>query len=81
MLTLAGAILLGLGLPITVGVAFVATNPHAGVSPWMPVIVGGPLILLGYGACAYAAKRYAEAKKLEGGARGLPKKKQRPSVA
>jgi hypothetical protein len=81
LLTLAGAIMLGLGLPITVVLALLAASPSAGLSPWVPPIAGGPLILLGYGICAYAAQRLAEAKKLEAQKGGAPQKEQFKSAA
>jgi hypothetical protein len=80
LLTLAGAILLGFGLPITVVLAFLAASPSAGLSPWVPLIAGGPLILVGYGVCAYAAQRLARAKTLESGAPAAPQKKQSKSA-
>lgn len=80
LLTAAGAIMLGLGLPIVMVLALISVSPGSGVSPWLPPLAGGPLILVGYGICTYAAKRLAEAKKLESGEHAAPQKKQAKSM-
>ena len=64
-MTLVGVILLTCGLPLTLWLCVAALSPTSGISPWLPPLAGGPPILLGYGACAYAARRLAQAKQME----------------
>ena len=64
LLTIAGFILLAIGLPVTLFVA--AQVLHAqGLSPALPAMIGGPPLLLGYLACHFASARMARAKALE----------------
>ena len=65
LLTIAGVILLVIGLPTTLVLALYALAPH-GLSPILPLAVGGPPIILGYVACHYASARLARARDLEG---------------
>ena len=60
----AGMILLGLGFPLTLILAAMAISPE-GLSPALPIIFGGPPVVLGYLACRYASWRLAQAKALE----------------
>ena len=64
LLTTAGLILLALGFPLTLALAWLAMSPE-GLSPILAPTAGGPLILLGYIACDFASKRLARAKALE----------------
>lgn len=66
LLTAAGAILLGVSFPLTllfVGVALAGHSP----SPFMPIVAGGPPILVGYLACHIASRRMARANALDAG--------------
>ncbi|MBS0386332.1 MAG: hypothetical protein JSS00_13410 [Proteobacteria bacterium] len=64
LLTLAGLILLGLGLPLTLYLVSLSLAPH-GLSPVLPVAIGTPPIMLGYIACHFASVRMVKAKALE----------------
>ncbi len=64
LLTVAGVILLAIGLPLTLILAARALAP-SGLSPLLPIAAGGPPIVLGYIACHYASRRLARAKALE----------------
>lgn len=65
LLAIAGVMLLVIGLPVTLVLALHALAPH-GLSPVLPLAVGGPPIILGYVACHYASARLARARDLEG---------------
>lgn len=65
LLTIAGVILLVIGFPATLVLALHALAPK-GLSPILPLVVGGPPIILGYVACHYASARLARARDLEG---------------
>lgn len=64
LLSVAGVILLAIGLPLTLFLATQALAP-SGLSPLLPIAAGGPPIVLGYIACHYASRRLARAKALE----------------
>lgn len=64
LLTLAGAMLIGMGFPLTMILVLFALSPE-GLPPLLPIIVGAPPITLGYIACHYASARLARAKALE----------------
>lgn len=64
LLTTAGLILLGIGFPLTMTLAVMALSPE-GMSPHLPLLIGGPPLTLGYVVCHYASKRLARAKALE----------------
>lgn len=66
LFTVAGAILLALGFPLTLTLAALAMAPD-GVSPFIAAAVGAPFILSGWAACAYASERLARAAQLERG--------------
>jgi hypothetical protein len=61
---LAGAMLLVIGFPLTLALVSLALSPD-GLSPMMPVMVGGPPVLLGYLACRHASSRLVRAKVVE----------------
>ena len=65
LLALAGVILLAIGFPLTLTLVAFAMAPH-GLSPIVPLVAGGPPILLGYVACHFASKRLARARSLHG---------------
>ncbi len=65
LLTMAGLILLVIGFPTTLVLALYALAPR-GLSPILPLAIGGPPIILGYVACHYASARLARARDLEG---------------
>lgn len=64
VLTAFGVILLAIGFPLTLWLASQALAPH-GLTPLLPIVAGGPPILLGYTACHFASKRLARARDLE----------------
>lgn len=66
MLATAGFILLMLGLPLTLVLAWMAMSPDVGLSPVLPAAAGGAPLTLGYLACAFASRRMARAKAIEG---------------
>ena len=66
LLTLAGLILLAIGLPLTLGLALMALSPD-GLSPVMPAAAGAPPLMLGYLACHFASRRMVKARELEQG--------------
>jgi hypothetical protein len=65
LLTIAGVMLLAIGFPVTLVLAAHALAPR-GLSPVLPLAVGGPPIILGYVACHYASVRLSRARDLEG---------------
>ena len=65
LLTTAGLILLAIGFPLTMSLALMAMAPE-GLSPVLPVVVGGPPLLLGYLACHFASRRMQRASAIEG---------------
>jgi hypothetical protein len=64
LLTTAGVILLAIGFPLTMVLAFSALSPD-GVPPILPIVIGFPPLLLGYLACHFASRRMELAKELE----------------
>lgn len=64
LLTLAGVMLIGAGFPLTMVLVLFALSPD-GLPPLLPIIVGGPPLMLGYIACHYASARLTRAKALE----------------
>jgi hypothetical protein len=64
LLTTAGVILLAIGFPLTMVLAFSALSPD-GVPPILPIAVGFPPLVLGYLACHFASRRLERAKELE----------------
>lgn len=66
LLMIAGMILLAIGLPLTLALTMLAISPD-GLSPALPLGVGGPPIMLGYLTCHFASARLAKAKALESG--------------
>ena len=65
LLTIAGAILLGLGFPATLILVAQSLEP-GGMSPVLPFAIGAPPIMLGYIACHFASRRLVKAQMLEG---------------
>lgn len=65
MLATAGIILLVLGFPFTMALAWMAMSPEVDLSPVLPVVAGGTPLTLGYLACAFASRRMARAKALD----------------
>ena len=68
VLSVAGLVLLALGFPVTLFLVALALAPE-GISPVLPVAIGGPPILLGYLLCHAAARRWATAKASESSGR------------
>ena len=64
LLTLAGVMLIAIGFPLTITLALFALSPD-GLPPLLPLVAGGPPLMLGYIACHYASERLARAKALE----------------
>lgn len=64
LLAIAGMLLLAIGFPFTLFLAWLALNGD-GVPPLLPVAAGAPPILLGYFACHFAARRMVKARELE----------------
>src|SRR5262245_60392615 len=79
ILAAAGLIVLGVSLPLTLALVAMALSPD-GFSPFVPMIIGGPPMLLGYLACHFASSKYEKAKKLEG-AKKKVRKKRAPKAA
>lgn len=63
IVTMAGVILLAIGLPLALILAALALGPRG--DALAPVIWAGPLILMGWGACQYGARRLEQAQALE----------------
>jgi hypothetical protein len=64
LLTVAGFFLLGVGFPLTL--IMTAISLGAGdSSPFVPVAIGAPPIVLGYLACYFASQRMVKAKAIE----------------
>ncbi len=64
LLTVAGFLFLSLGFPLTLIMTAIALGTGNG-SPFVPAVVGAPLIMLGYLACHFASQRMLKAKALE----------------
>lgn len=64
LMTLAGVILLAIGLPLSLILAALALAGTVG--PLVPVWAAGPPIALGWAACAWASRRLQKAQALEG---------------
>jgi hypothetical protein len=64
LLTVAGLILLAVGFPLTLLLVARALSADAG-SPFLPLAVGAPPIMLGYLACHFASQRMVKAKAIE----------------
>jgi len=63
-LATAGAILLGVGFPLTLLLAALALSSET-FPPLMPALIGAPPIVAGYIACHYASVRLAKARAIE----------------
>lgn len=68
MLTVAGFLLLGVGFPITLIMTAIALGAGDS-SPFVPLAIGAPPLMLGYLACHFASQRMVKAKALEHDAR------------
>lgn len=68
LLTIAGAMLLVIGFPLTIILVTHAMEPH-GLSPVLPLAIGAPPILLGYLACRFASDRLVKARMIDGASR------------
>lgn len=64
LLAAAGIILLALGFPLTLTLAWFAMTAGGAISPLAPALIGGMPLLVGYIACELASRRYARAKML-----------------
>lgn len=64
LVTMAGVILLAIGLPLTLVLAAIALA--GGMSYEAPLLAGAPPILLGWAACFYGSRRLERAQHLEG---------------
>jgi hypothetical protein len=62
ILTIAGMLLLAIGLPVTLTLVMLALA--GAVTPPTPIAAGAPPILLGYLACHFASARMARANTL-----------------
>ena len=63
LLSVAGAFLLAIGFPVTLALVSLALTDSS-VSPFLPLVIGAPPILVGYGACHFASLRLMKAKRL-----------------
>jgi len=66
LLTIAGLMLLGAGFPVTLFMVAMALGSGSD-SPFVPVAIGAPPIMLGYLACHFASQRMVKAKAVEAG--------------
>lgn len=64
LLTIAGFFLLGFGFPLTLIMTAIALGTGES-SPFMPIAIGAPPIVLGYLACHFASQRMVKAKAIE----------------
>ncbi|OQW59142.1 MAG: hypothetical protein A4S17_00900 [Proteobacteria bacterium HN_bin10] len=80
VLTTAGLLLLGLGFPLTL-VLVAASLGEGSASPFMPLAVGAPPIMLGYLACHFASQRMLRAKSIEAGHTSKQPRRQSASTA
>ncbi len=64
LLTTAGLLLLAIGFPVTLLLVARELQENA-ASPFLPIAIGAPPIMLGYLACHFASRRVVKAKALE----------------